>query len=110
MYADLDDGPFHLMEPQTWRSPSGAPYDYQEEVKVGVTVEHAAYYLSWLTAFFGPAKTVTAFSSCLWPERRVDQYETLNLTTPTSRWRASPWNPALWPSCHAVLWRHITMF
>ena len=82
VYADLDDGPFHLMEPHTWRSPSGAPFDYQEEVKVGVTVEHAAYYLAWLTAFFGPAETITAFSSCLWPERRVNQDETLNLITP----------------------------
>ena len=33
VYADLDDGPFHLMEPHTWRSPSGAPFDYQEEVR-----------------------------------------------------------------------------
>jgi predicted dehydrogenase len=82
VYAELDDGPFHLMEPHTWRSPSGAPFDYREEVNVGVTVEHAPYYLAWLTAFFGPAKSITAFSSCLWPERRVSEDETLHLTTP----------------------------
>lgn len=82
VYADLDDGPFHLMHPHTWRSPSGAPFDYQEEMNIGVTMEHASYYLAWLTAFFGPAKSLTAFSSCVWPERPVTQVEMLHLTTP----------------------------
>jgi predicted dehydrogenase len=82
VYAELDDGPFHLAEPNLWRSPCGAPYDYREEFKVGVTVEHAAYHLSWFAAFFGPAKTVTAFSDCRWPERHISPEETLSLTTP----------------------------
>ena len=80
--AELDDGPFHLAEPQTWTSESGAPYDYREEFKIGVTVEHSAYYLSLFTAFFGPAKTITPFAACVWPERPVSPQETLHLTTP----------------------------
>lgn len=80
--AELDDGPFHLSEPDTWKSESGAPYDYREEFKMGVTVEHSAYHLSLFTAFFGPAKTITPFSACLWPERRISSHELLNNTTP----------------------------
>ncbi len=80
--AELDDGPFHLSEPHLWKSESGAPYDYREEFKVGVTMEHAAYYLSLFAAFFGPAKTITPFSACLWPDRRVSPDELLTVTTP----------------------------
>lgn len=80
--AELDDGPFHLAEPHLWRSESGAPYDYREEFKVGVTVEHSAYYLSLFTAFFGPAKTVTPFAACLWPDRPISPDERLRVTTP----------------------------
>ncbi len=82
VYAELDDGPFHLAEPHLWHSPSGAPYEYKEEFKVGVTVEHAGYYLSWFTAFFGPAKTITAFSACLWPNKQITPEESLYATTP----------------------------
>ena len=70
MLAELDDGPFHLAEPHLWKSDSGAPYDYREEFKAGVTMEHAAYWLSLFAAFFGPAKLITPFSACLWPDRQ----------------------------------------
>ncbi len=80
--AELDDGPFHLAEPHQWRSESGAPYDYREEFKVGVTIEHSAYHLSLLTAFFGPAKTITPFSACLWPDRPISPEERLKITAP----------------------------
>ena len=82
VYAELDDGPLHLMEPHTWISPSGALYDYHEELSAGVTAEHACYYLSWLCAYFGPAVSVQAFSKCLWPTRPVHAEETLVNTTP----------------------------
>ncbi len=80
--AEIDDGPLHLGEPHLWHSPSGAPYDYREEFEVGVSIEHAAYYLTWFTAFFGPAKTVRAFSACLWPNKQVVPEEPLTVTTP----------------------------
>jgi len=82
VYAELDDGPLHLGDPHLWRSASGAPYDYREEFQVGVTVEHAGYYLTWFTAFFGPAKTLTAFSACLWPNKQMVPEEPLYVTTP----------------------------
>ncbi len=82
IYAELDDGPLHLGGPHLWRSDSDAPYDYEEEFSAGVTVEHAAYYLSWFAAFFGPARTITAFSSCLWPDRHITPDLPLTITTP----------------------------
>jgi len=81
--GSLDDGPLHLNEPHTWRSPSGAPYDYREELNVGVTIEHTGYYLSWLSAFFfGPAKTIRGFSSCLLPNKQTTPEESLTVSTP----------------------------
>ena len=81
-YAELEDGPFHLGEPNLWRSPSGAHYDYRGEYEMGVTMEHAGYYLSWFTAFFGPAKTVTSFAATVWPTKEISPEETLHVTTP----------------------------
>jgi predicted dehydrogenase len=82
VYAELEDGPFHLAEPHLWSSPSGARYDYRGEFEMGVTMEHAGYYLSWFAAFFGPAKTITSFSSCVWPEKPISPQVTLHVTTP----------------------------
>jgi predicted dehydrogenase len=82
VYAEFDDGPVHLQDPHTWRSPSGAPFPYRNEFEIGFTLEHAGYYLTWLTAFFGPAKTVTAYSSCLWPNKQVVAGEPLYIKTP----------------------------
>lgn len=82
VYAEVDDGPLHLMDPHLWRSKSGAPYSYRSALQSGATLEHAAYYLTWFTAFFGPARTVTSFSACVWPNREVIPGEPFNLTTP----------------------------
>jgi predicted dehydrogenase len=83
VYAELDDGPLNLQMPHTWRSPfSESPFDYHAEFGAGVTIEHSFYYLTWLVAFFGPAKTVTAFSDVLWPERHISPEETMKITTP----------------------------
>jgi predicted dehydrogenase len=82
VYAELEDGPFHLGQPHLWSSPSGAPYDYRGEFEMGVTMEHAGYYLSWFTAFFGPAKTITGFAASLWPNKQISPEETLHVTTP----------------------------
>jgi predicted dehydrogenase len=82
VYAEIDEGPIQLREPHLWRSASGAPTPYRDEFEVGCTLEHAGYYLTWFAAFFGPAKTVTAFASCLWPDKRVVPEEPLYVTTP----------------------------
>ncbi len=72
VYAEMDDGLVHKMPYQKWLSESGTPWPYQDEFEVGCTLEHAGYYVNWLTAFFGPAETVTAFSSCLVPDKELD--------------------------------------
>jgi len=64
-YAELDDGMIHLSNPKDWKSKSGTPWPYKNEFETGCTMEHAGYYLTWLTAFFGPANVVTSFSACL---------------------------------------------
>jgi predicted dehydrogenase len=69
VYAELDDGAVHQMPYRTWTSASGAPWQYLDEFRVGPTLEHAAYYLTWLTAFFGPAAEVVSFSRLLQPEK-----------------------------------------
>jgi predicted dehydrogenase len=70
-YAELDDGPIHLMGCDTWRSASGAPWPAQDELETGCTMEHAGYYLAWLLAFFGPARTVTAFATRIVSDRGI---------------------------------------
>ncbi len=72
VYAEMDDGMIHQMPYQKWLSASGNPWPYKDEFEVGCTLEHAGYYVTWLAAFFGPAESVTAFSSCLIPDKETD--------------------------------------
>jgi len=73
VYAELDEGPVHLMEPEKWRSASGNPWPVNDEFEVGCTLEHAGYYLPWLVAWFGQAEQVTAFSSCRIPDKKTSE-------------------------------------
>lgn len=82
VYAEIDDGPIHLEQPQNWLSESGSPWPYKDEFEVGCTLEHAGYYVTWFPAFFGPAKTITAFSSCAIPNKTVREGEPLEVNTP----------------------------
>jgi predicted dehydrogenase len=72
VYAEMDDGLVHQMPYQQWLSQSGTPWPYKDEFEVGCTLEHAGYYVTWLAAFFGPATSVTAFSSCLIPDKETE--------------------------------------
>jgi predicted dehydrogenase len=72
VYAEMDDGLVHRMPYQQWVSASGIPWPYKDEFEVGCTLEHAGYYVTWLTAFFGPAQTVTAFSACLVEDKQTE--------------------------------------
>ena len=72
VYAEMDDGMIHLENYRNWRSPSGAPWPAQDEFETGCTLEHAGYVLGWLTTFFGSAKRVTAFASCLIEDKLTD--------------------------------------
>jgi predicted dehydrogenase len=72
VYAEMDDGMVFRMPYRKWASPSGVPWPAKDEFEVGCTFEHAGYYLTWLPAFFGPARMVTAFSACLVPDKQTD--------------------------------------
>ena len=70
VYAELDDGFIPQAPIETWRSASGAPWPYEDEFRVGCTLEHAGYYLSWLIAAFGPVTRVVAASAEVLPDKR----------------------------------------
>jgi predicted dehydrogenase len=55
VYAEYDDGPLHLQNPDIWFSDSGALYPYRDIFEVGFPLLHMGYYLTWFAAFFGPA-------------------------------------------------------
>ncbi len=70
-YAELDGGLIPRMAYDKWVSASGAPWNAKDEFESGCTVEHAGYYLTWLTMFFGPAKSVTSFATVLMPDKGI---------------------------------------
>jgi len=80
VYAEMDDGMVHRMPYRKWVTEYGVGWPYRDEFETGCTVEHAGYVLTWLAAVFGPAKTVTAFSSCLVPNKIRGESEAI--TTP----------------------------
>ena len=52
-----------------WLSETGAPWPYEDEFRVGCTLEHAGYYLGWLIAWFGTVRTVVAASAETIPDK-----------------------------------------
>lgn len=69
VYAEFDDNPIYLMDPEGWRSVSGAPWPYLHEYEMGCTVAHVGYHLTWMCAIFGPVSSVTAFSKQVLPDK-----------------------------------------
>ena len=69
VYAEFDDNPVYLLQPETWRSRSGAPWPYLHEYEMGCTWEHVGYHLTWMCAIFGPVRAVTAFSKATLPDK-----------------------------------------
>ena len=69
VYAELDDNPINLLGPETWRSPTGAPWPYRPEYQYGCTYEHVGYHLTVLCRMFGPVQSVTAFSKQTVPDK-----------------------------------------
>jgi predicted dehydrogenase len=65
VYAEMDEGLVPRFQYRKWFSASGRPWPYRDEFEIGCTLEHAGYVLTWLAAMFGPARSVTAFSSVL---------------------------------------------
>jgi predicted dehydrogenase len=65
VYANFDDDMIApSMSPWQWRNEVGVHWPAKDEFEVGCTYEHAGYLLTWLAAFFGPARRVTSFASC----------------------------------------------
>lgn len=73
VYAEIDDGLVQRMPYQSWISASGRPWPYKDEFEVGCTLEHAGYYVGWLTAYFGPAESVNTFAACLYPDKEISE-------------------------------------
>jgi predicted dehydrogenase len=69
VYGNFDAGMIHKHRWSRWHSASGAPWPVRDELETGCTYEHAGYILTWLAAWFGPARRVHAFSSCLIPDK-----------------------------------------
>jgi predicted dehydrogenase len=72
VYANFDDGMIAPnLSPWTWINDCGVPWPAKDEFEIGCTYIHAGYILTWLAAFFGPAKAVTSFSSCQIPDKGI---------------------------------------
>jgi len=80
VYAEFDDGPIHLMRPEDWMSPSGAPWPMMEEYTTGCTREHAGYHLTWMCALFGPVTSIVAASHVVTPQKTAPPLETPDLS------------------------------
>lgn len=63
VYAELDDDYISQAPVSKWLSASGAPWPIKDELKVGCTLEHAGYYLTWLMDMFGSIATVVSASA-----------------------------------------------
>jgi predicted dehydrogenase len=72
VYGNFEDGMIApKAAPWNWKNGLNVPWPARDEFETGCTVEHAGYLLTWLGAFFGPAQGVTAFSSCLIPDKGI---------------------------------------
>lgn len=67
VYAEMDGGLIYRSRYKEWVNEVGMYWPYKDEFEVGCTIEHAGYPVSWLTAYFGPVDTVTAFATCQIP-------------------------------------------
>lgn len=69
VYAELDDNPIYRMKPENWKNARGIRWPYLNEYETGCTLEHSGYYLTWICSIFGPAKSISSFSSCVVPDK-----------------------------------------
>jgi predicted dehydrogenase len=72
VYAEMDGGLIYRSRYKEWMNEVGMHWPYKDEFEVGCTIEHAGYPVSWLTAFFGPVETVTAFATSQYPDLRAE--------------------------------------
>jgi len=72
VYAEMDGGLIYRSRYKEWINEVGMHWPYKDEFEVGCTIEHAGYPVSWLTAFFGPVETVTAFATTQYPDLKAE--------------------------------------
>lgn len=76
VHAEMEDGMVPRAPTHAWINEAGVPWPAEDEYRVGCTVEHAGYVLTWLCAMFGPVVSMTAHSEELMPDkipgRRLD--------------------------------------
>lgn len=72
VYAEMDGSLISQTRYTEWANEVGMHWPYKDEFEVGCTVEHAGYPVSWLSAFFGPVDTVTAFATCQVPSLQTE--------------------------------------
>jgi predicted dehydrogenase len=70
-YAEMDDNLVGRSPFRQWMSASGAPWPYQDEFEVGVTLEHVGYSLGAMMALFGPVKRVVSVALLIYPGKPV---------------------------------------
>lgn len=70
-YAEMDDDLVARSTYRNWRGASGAPWPYEDEFEVGVTLEHVGYSLGALMALFGPVRRVVSMASLIYPGKPV---------------------------------------
>ena len=71
-YAEMDGGLIYRSQYKEWVNEVGMHWPYKDEFEVGCTIEHAGYPVSWLSAYFGPVESVTAFATCQSPDLQTD--------------------------------------
>lgn len=69
VYAQMEDGPVFRQDWRDWRSVSGAPWPGAHEFRIGCTLEHAGYALTWLIGLFGPIRTITGRSGTFFVDK-----------------------------------------
>ncbi|MGY6276694.1 Gfo/Idh/MocA family protein [Methylomonas sp. MgM2] len=70
--CNLDEGASHCQNiAETLVNPSGAKWPAWDEYRVGCTVEHAGYVLSWLVAYFGSVRRVSNYSKVCFTDKGV---------------------------------------
>jgi predicted dehydrogenase len=65
IYAEMENDSIYKISCGRHRSESGFAWPNKGGFEQGGALGFAGYYTTWLTAMFGPAKTVTAFSASL---------------------------------------------
>jgi predicted dehydrogenase len=72
VYAEMDGGLVYRTEYKQWVNEVGMHWPYKDEFEVGCTIEHTGYPVSWLSAYFGPVESLTAFATRQISDLRTD--------------------------------------